>query len=197
MDSPTYIKNALRTESVPVSIEIHQVGLAVIMKLAELSGKMVDKAKRKIFYNQTIDKEELAAMAMQMSEGAATLANAIMFTEDVNIRVNDEEYASEDLDLNRVDIRMLHAAFGCFTESAELIETVIAQYMGQPFDAINFGEEIGDIEWYQAIGFDASGVTEASCREKNIAKLRARYPEKFNAEQAINRDLDAERKTLE
>lgn len=33
--------------------------------------------------------------------------------------------------------------------------------------------------------------------ERNIAKLRARYPEKFDTEKAINRDLKTERKILE
>ncbi|MFN9451142.1 MAG: hypothetical protein ACK58U_15980 [Rubrivivax sp.] len=33
--------------------------------------------------------------------------------------------------------------------------------------------------------------------QKNINKLKARYPDKFNAEQAINRDLDKERGILE
>lgn len=33
--------------------------------------------------------------------------------------------------------------------------------------------------------------------ENNIAKLQARYPEKFTEEQALNRNLEAERKILE
>lgn len=33
--------------------------------------------------------------------------------------------------------------------------------------------------------------------QKNISKLEKRYPEKFSTENAINRDLDSERKTLE
>lgn len=35
------------------------------------------------------------------------------------------------------------------------------------------------------------------CLEKNIEKLKVRYPEKFDAEKAINRDLDAEYKVLQ
>jgi NTP pyrophosphatase (non-canonical NTP hydrolase) len=35
------------------------------------------------------------------------------------------------------------------------------------------------------------------CMENNINKLRVRFPEKFNAAQAINRDTDAERVELE
>lgn len=34
-------------------------------------------------------------------------------------------------------------------------------------------------------------------RARNIAKLRARFPEKFDTDKAINRDLDVERKILE
>ncbi len=33
--------------------------------------------------------------------------------------------------------------------------------------------------------------------ERNIAKLQARYPDKFTQEQALNRDTDNERKILE
>lgn len=35
------------------------------------------------------------------------------------------------------------------------------------------------------------------CLNKNIAKLKQRYPEKFTTENALNRNLDAERKILE
>jgi hypothetical protein len=35
------------------------------------------------------------------------------------------------------------------------------------------------------------------CFEKNIAKLKARYGEKFSSEMAINRDLETERNILE
>lgn len=35
------------------------------------------------------------------------------------------------------------------------------------------------------------------CLNKNIAKLKQRYPEKFSTEHALNRNLDAERKILE
>jgi NTP pyrophosphatase (non-canonical NTP hydrolase) len=37
----------------------------------------------------------------------------------------------------------------------------------------------------------------STIREKNINKLRIRYPEKFSDELAVNRDTDKERKTLE
>lgn len=41
------------------------------------------------------------------------------------------------------------------------------------------------------------GLSGDEIRDKNIAKLFKRYPEKFSNEQAINRDTDEERKVLE
>lgn len=41
------------------------------------------------------------------------------------------------------------------------------------------------------------GFTPEVVAETNINKLKARYPEKFTSEKALNRDLDTERKILE
>lgn len=200
MDSPTYIKNAIRTESVPETINIHQVALASILGIGVLAGKLVDLAKKRVFYGKAIDPAHVAGLCAALAEGTSMLGQAVMTEEDINMPVSldildmGDGFAEHFKQLN---IRALHASMGCYTESGELLEAMVKQLTDGDFDKVNFGEEIGDIEWYQAIGFDATGVTEAECREKNIAKLRKRYPEKFDADQAINRDLDAERKTLE
>jgi len=41
------------------------------------------------------------------------------------------------------------------------------------------------------------GIDLESGMEKNIAKLRNRFPDKFDSDQAINRNTDAERVILE
>lgn len=43
----------------------------------------------------------------------------------------------------------------------------------------------------------ACGYTMEQAMERNIAKLMKRYPDKFTSEAALNRNLDAERATLE
>ena len=50
--------------------------------------------------------------------------------------------------------------------------------------------------WYQAIACDVLGTTFEIEQERNIAKLSARYPDKFTEDKAINRDLETERKVL-
>lgn len=203
MDSKTYIANALRTESVPPSVNIEKTTLHAALTLAINAGHVIDQVKRRIFYGTEIDKQKMEASLERVHSMSEYLGSLIGNDMDMDNPQPEEEYAGslpkelDNLRLDNINVRLLHAALGCFTESGELLEPVITQFEGGELDKTNFGEEVGDIEWYQAIGFDESGVSEASCREKNIAKLRKRYPEKFDAVAAVNRDLAAERAILE
>lgn len=204
MDSKTYITNAIKTEGVPESLEINQIALHAVLDLAIHAAKVVDLVKRRLYYGKEIPKEDLlAALSMTMNL-SSYLGEAIESGVDVNTPLSSDQMAGVNLQesfsnmsLENLDKRLLHCAVGCFTESGELLEAMLAQYATGVLDRVNFGEEVGDIEWYQAIGFDASGVSEADCREKNIAKLKARYPGKFDAAAAINRDTAVERAILE
>ena len=93
---------------------------------------------------------------------------------------------------------MLHAAMGLATEAGEFLDVYKKKlFYNKKADFVNLDEEIGDILWYVAIYLNARGITFEQIMQQNIDKLRARYPEKFTSEHAINRDLDAEREALE
>ena len=119
---------------------------------------------------------------------------------------------------------MFHAAMGAVTESAELID-VFKKFIAykRRIDLVNADEEIGDLLWYVmlfAVGraeqvrtvgiFNSDGekvydpdphFTGADMLRRimsqNIAKLKARYPDKFDDVRANHRDLFEERKVLE
>jgi NTP pyrophosphatase (non-canonical NTP hydrolase) len=96
------------------------------------------------------------------------------------------------------NIRLLHAAIGLCTETGELQDALKkAIFYGKPLDKVNLAEELGDVMWYIAIACDTLGVSLESVMEKNIAKLTARYGDKFSQAAALNRNLDAERQILE
>jgi len=98
----------------------------------------------------------------------------------------------------RATPEMLHGAIGLATEAGELLDVLKrAVYYGQPIDRTNLIEELGDLEWYMAVLRDALGVTQEEVQERNIAKLRARYPERFTNVHALKRDLAKERAVLE
>ena len=96
------------------------------------------------------------------------------------------------------EIRLLHAAMGMVTESAEFVDALKKHfYYNRELDTINLKEEIGDVLWYVAIACDTLGVSLEQVMERNIEKLAARYPEKYSDEKAIHRDLQKEHEILE
>jgi NTP pyrophosphatase (non-canonical NTP hydrolase) len=94
--------------------------------------------------------------------------------------------------------RVLHAMIGLATESGESLDAMKKHlFYGKPLDLVNVAEEFQDLVWYIAVGLDACGMTLEEAMERNIAKLKARYGEKFSPDRALNRDLATERKILE
>jgi NTP pyrophosphatase (non-canonical NTP hydrolase) len=96
-------------------------------------------------------------------------------------------------------IRLLHGAMGLATESGEFLDVLKKHiFYGKPWDIANMKEECGDLFWYLAILADAMGEHSfTKIMQTNIAKLRQRYPEKFEEQQAVTRNLPAERQILE
>lgn len=98
-------------------------------------------------------------------------------------------YETEDL---------LHACAGLCTEAGELMDVFKKhEFYGKPIDRVNVMEEVGDLAWYLALLCRYGNFTLEECAEANIRKLRARYPDKFSKENAIERNTAKERKVLE
>lgn len=90
-----------------------------------------------------------------------------------------------------------HMLFGMMTELGELVDSYKKHYAyGKELDMINVMEEMGDIMWYWANMCNITGINAEASLQVNIDKLKARYPEKFNEELAVNRDLEKEREIL-
>ena len=93
---------------------------------------------------------------------------------------------------------LLHGAIGASTEANELLDMLKKHiYYGKEIDYINIEEEVGDLFWYCALICNTIGKTFEEIMEKNIDKLKTRYPNSFNNNDAINRNLEEERKILE
>lgn len=97
-----------------------------------------------------------------------------------------------------VPVNVIHGIVGIITEAGELaVALTNSMDAGHPVDFVNLAEELGDIFWYAALIAKEAGFTFEEIQDKNIAKLKARYPEKFDSDLAENRDLEKERKILE
>lgn len=100
---------------------------------------------------------------------------------------------AKNLDMGQGNPILLHAALGILTEAVEFFELIYEDFeKGKTLDVDHAREELGDLLWYQAIALNELKSTFEAEAERNIAKLKARYPEKFTEEAAVNRDTDAE-----
>lgn len=94
--------------------------------------------------------------------------------------------------------RIEHAIDGCVTEAGELQDALKkAKYYGKPLDIVNLKEEAGDLLYYLAILFDEINTDFETEMGRVINKLKVRYPSKFDATLAQDRDLKKEREVLE
>lgn len=90
-----------------------------------------------------------------------------------------------------------HMLFGLMTEVGELVDThKRALAYKTELDMLNIEEEMGDILWYLAGLATFYKLSLNNVASKNIAKLRTRFPEKFEEVLAVNRNTDEERKTF-
>lgn len=105
----------------------------------------------------------------------------------------------EDLKQRMVSqARLLHHCIGLCTETGELQDAVKKHiFYGKELDITNVLEEVQDILWYVAGICNTFNVSIEEMQDKNIAKLKARYGEKFSSENAIDRNLEKERQILE
>jgi len=90
-------------------------------------------------------------------------------------------------ELDKKDV-LINGVMGLCGESGEAIDIVkkhLAQ--GHTLDREALIKELGDVAWYLAETAYALDVSLEDVLERNIKKLRARYPDGFNAEQSICR----------
>jgi len=94
--------------------------------------------------------------------------------------------------------RSLHAVLGMGTETAEISDLFKKHiFYGKPLDPNKVYEEVGDLLWYIALLCDTMKLDLTKIKASNIAKLQARYPNKFSSQDALKRDEGKEKSALE
>ena len=181
-----YVPLAVRTESKIDHVVFDVVQLHQLMTMSIRVTELMDLIKKNIYYGKEINAVKWREKLIDIK--IASNAMAMMNINSLPIPI---------LDLNT---RLFHCAIGIFTEAGEMFSALhdpaFLNARGK-VDVINFKEELGDVEWYQAIAYDALGVSAEDNLQNNIEKLTARYPNKFESSRAINRDLETERDILE
>lgn len=84
--------------------------------------------------------------------------------------------------------RLVNGLMGLCSESGEALDELKKHlFQGHWLDKTHIAKELGDVAWYLAVAADALGFDLETIFKMNIDKLKARYPNGFEAEKSINR----------
>lgn len=81
----------------------------------------------------------------------------------------------------------MHALHGMCGEIGELHSLYQKMYQGHQFDKEHAMKELGDLLWFVAEYCTACDITLEDVAKANIEKLKARYPEGFEAYKSLHR----------
>ena len=100
-----------------------------------------------------------------------------------------QELAMKTLNPNiSKDDLLINALMGLCGESGEVIDLLKKKmFQGHSLDKEKLILELGDIAWYLAEAATALDITLDEIFEKNIEKLKKRFPDGFDEKKSINR----------
>jgi hypothetical protein len=201
MNFQEFKENALKTESQPTRLNFGEASLYLLLDILVGASDIADQVKKTIFYGKPLDARPLNQALQNMGATMAVFAEAVNSGQALKngdkaqIPLAPELAAS--LAPENINLRLLHGAIGMFGEAGELLRALQSQLAAGHLDRVNFKEEIGDSDWYKAILHDELDTPEEEIRAGVIAKLKARYGDKFSTDRALNRDLASERAILD
>jgi NTP pyrophosphatase (non-canonical NTP hydrolase) len=84
---------------------------------------------------------------------------------------------------------LLNGVMGLNGEAGECIDIVKKHiFQGHELDREHLIEELGDAAWYLAVSCEAVGVTLGEVMQRNVDKLKKRYPDGFDKSRSIKRE---------
>ena len=184
-----YVDLAIRTKSTlnPLTNDVNERGLNADV-LHGVIGLATENDELRIGI-ENMDhpniKEELGDMFWYIAIITRGLKIDHEWSKLVETRYNEIESIDDIMELER-----------CIAELLDIVKRVM--FYGTHYNGSSFEKHLKDLylNLIVYIGFDEE-LDYQEILKLNINKLKARYPNKFNMDNSINRDLEAERKVLE
>ena len=100
--------------------------------------------------------------------------------QELAMRTNRDDASKHD--------NLINGCLGLAGESGEVCDYIKKHiFQGHEFEIDHIIEELGDCMWYIALMATAVGTTMEEIMERNIEKLKKRYPDGFSIMDSINR----------
>lgn len=143
-------------------------------------------------------REQLAATKMHHNELRQELAKLEPAGDETVLPMSFDEYqAATERTANRKDVdtddkRFANFGMGLAGEAGETCDLLKKHlFHGQPLDREKLIKEMGDVLWYLAALASTVKVPLSEVAERNIIKLKARYPEGFDVARSTVREGEA------
>lgn len=183
MHGPQYHELAMRTAAGPDVLHVpsnpqeldalNREAVATLLLYA-MAARQLDRLKSILFYGKTKGGVDMSDLAKDLFGSDRQLENA-------------------DFCIHHIpNPQFIHAVLGIASEGGELVEDMLVLMTKPPVDKAldildNVVRESGDVDWFQELLATSVGITVDEGRERNIARLSKRFPDKFTAAAAIAR----------
>jgi NTP pyrophosphatase (non-canonical NTP hydrolase) len=150
----------------------HELGLVkAAIRLSAAAGDIAEYVKKGVFHEKGLVRNNLEMLLDEVAAAAAVL-------EARNVHPASNKPTQLDIDL-------LWNAIGLSGESGEVAQFVYdIVFNGAEFNLATLEKELGDVEWYTAALCTKTGLNLGRVMEKNIEKLKARYPHGWDADRS-------------
>lgn len=148
-------------------------------------------------YGQTLEANTTLSTEQRIEHAQEELIDALKYLEHLKAVAGDKLTAD---DYQRMAMRtageyetnydqLRNAAYGLNGEAGEVIDLLKKhEFQGHDLPEEKLIDECGDVRWYCALLADALGFSLEAVMNRNIDKLRKRYPDGFDKARSINRE---------
>ena len=183
MNLEQFTEKALRTESVPETVEINATLFNELRSSLLGIVSCLDMMKKNVFYGKEIDVDTM----VQNLAGVMNTVNGTL------MRIETNSNSAKITQKVKINAREFHGALGLTTEAAEVLELV--NLHRENMETVDCADELGDAFWYIAVFADALGLDiKEQVLPAVINKLQKRFPDKFDSSRAISPDKETEKK---
>lgn len=169
---------------------IYRASIECLLDRQEKKG--LEKYGVTLYENNTLTtKQRIEHLQEELVDGLMYCEHLKFVTDSQGISADDYQRAAlrtAQVDSMSVDELLLNGVMGLCGEAGEVIDLVKkTRFQGHGMDYDALKKELGDVAWYLAIASYAAGFKLSAIMERNIEKLKERYPEGFDKSRSIHR----------